>query len=76
MKHTAFLTLRVVSFDAARDQPKKKKGVFRLILEALHRSRREQAERTLRQYRHLIDRAERNILVELNKRNGGRDRVE
>jgi len=34
-----------------------RKSIFAIILDALHHSRRLQAERTLRQYRHLIDRA-------------------
>jgi hypothetical protein len=34
-----------------------RKSLFALIVDALHQSRRLQAERALRQYRHLIDRA-------------------
>jgi hypothetical protein len=34
-----------------------RKSLFALIVDALHHSRRLQAKRTLRQYRHLIDRA-------------------
>jgi hypothetical protein len=53
--------------------PKKKTrrlGFFLGVLQALHHSRRLQAERTLRQYRHLIDQ-ERHRFDQLNI--GGRD---
>ncbi len=42
-----------------------RKDIFTKLLEALYHSRRLQAERTLRQYRHLIAPAQANILREL-----------
>jgi hypothetical protein len=45
-----------------------KRGFFALMLDALHHSRRLQAERTLRRYQHLIGPAQANILRELNAR--------
>jgi len=43
-----------------------------MLLEALYHSRRLEAERTLRRYRHLIAPAQRNILRELNAKDAGR----
>jgi hypothetical protein len=45
-----------------------KRGLVALLLDALHQSRRLQAERTLQRYRHLIGPAQANILRELNAR--------
>jgi hypothetical protein len=58
---------RLVSFEAEREQPKQRKSIFRIIVEALHHSRRLQAERTIHQYRHLIHRAESKGLCEQKK---------
>ena len=76
MRHASFISTKIVSFETAREHPKKRKSIFRIIFEALHHSRRLQAERTLHQYRHLIDKAERNILCELNKRSGAKDHAD
>jgi acetyl-CoA acetyltransferase len=74
MRQAPFIAIELTSQEIAvgRQDSKQgsKKGIFATIFEALHHSRRLQAERTLRQYRHLIDRAERDILRELNKRSG------
>ncbi len=42
-----------------------RRSVFEILLEAMYHSRRLQAERTLRQYRHLIAPAQAKILREL-----------
>ena len=76
MRHAPFIATRLVSFEAEREQPKQRTSIFRIILEALHHSRRLQAERTLQQYRHLIHKAESNILRELNNRSGAKDHVD
>jgi hypothetical protein len=54
MGHAPFITTRLVTLDADRDHLKKRKGIFAIILEALHHSRRLQAERIIRQYHHLL----------------------
>jgi hypothetical protein len=76
MRHAPFIATRFVSLESARERPKPRKSIFRIIFEALHHSRRLQAERTLHQYRHLIHKAENNILRELNKRSGDKDHVD
>jgi len=76
MRHAPFIATRLVLFEAEREQPKQGKSIFRIIFEALHHSRRLQAERTLHQYRHLIHKAESNMLCELNKRSGAKDHVD
>ena len=45
-----------------------RRGFFAMLLEALHHSRRLEADRTLRRYRHLIGPAQANIVRELNAR--------
>jgi hypothetical protein len=76
MRHAPFIATRLVSFETARERPKQRKNIFRIILEALHHSRRLQAERTLHQYRHLIQKAESNSLCALNKCSGAKDHVD
>ena len=76
MRHAPFFATRLVSFGTARERPKPRKSIFRIIFEALHHSRRLQAERTLHQHRHLIHKAENNILGELNKRSGAKEHVD
>jgi hypothetical protein len=44
----------VAAGSSSRKEPRRK-GLFGQLLHALHHSRRLQAERTFRQYRHLID---------------------
>ena len=68
MRQAPFIATELTSHEIAVGRQNSKKGIFAAIFEALHHSRRLQAARTLRQYRHLIDRAERDILRELNKR--------
>lgn len=75
MRHAPFIATRFDSFETARERPKKK-SIFRIIFDALHHSRRLQAERTLHQYRHLIHKAESNTLRELNNRSGAKDHVD
>jgi hypothetical protein len=57
----------------ASESYSRKEGSFGRLLQALHYSRRLQAERTLRQYRHLID----NRWHQFDSRSdvGGRDNV-
>ena len=73
MRHTPST---FVSIPPVNNSCQNKKGVFGLILEALHHSRRLQAERTLRQYRDLMDRAEHSIAAELKLRSEGNQHVE
>ena len=63
MRQAPFMATELTSHEIAVGRQ-----IFAAIFEALHHSRRLQAARTLRQYRHLIDRAERDILREPNKR--------
>lgn len=76
MRDASFIATRLVFFKAEREQPKQQKSNFRIILEALHHSRRLQAERTFHQYRHLIQKAESNNIRELNNRSGAKDHVD
>jgi hypothetical protein len=46
--------MRTHSVEVQRRQRTKRKGFFTRLLEALHRSRRREAIRVLRRYRHLI----------------------
>jgi hypothetical protein len=57
-KITSQLTSETSSQDISPSHRQNRKSLFAQIIDALHRSRRLQAERTLRQYRHLIDRAD------------------
>ena len=68
---TKFVSIRPVS--SAR---RNKKSIFAIILDALHHSRRLQAQRTLRRYRDLIDRAEHRIAAELKLRSGEHQHVQ
>jgi hypothetical protein len=54
MRHAPFIATKFVAFDAERDRPKPRKSIFRIISQALHHSRRLQAERIIRQYHHLL----------------------
>ncbi len=76
MSDAPFIATRFVSFETARERLKKGKNIFRIIFEALHHSRRLQAERTLHQYRHLIPKGREQILRELNKRRTAKDHVD
>lgn len=84
MRHAPFIATRLVSFETSRqwlkqrtrEPPKRRKSIFGTILEALYHSRRLQAERTLNQYRHLIYKADSNIVCESNKSCGTKDHGE
>jgi hypothetical protein len=55
MKHASFPSAEIDSSAlAVSGQTKKTKSLFALILEALHHSRRLQAQLVLWQYRHLV----------------------
>jgi hypothetical protein len=54
MRHASFSTSFVSSTPASSRQISTANNPFALLLDALHRSRRLQAERILGQYRHLI----------------------
>ncbi len=55
MKHASYHMAETVSFEAVlRAQKIIRRNFFAGILAALHDSRRAQAQRVLRQYRHLI----------------------
>jgi hypothetical protein len=53
MRHAQFIAAKLVAF-AERDRPKPRKSIFRIISQALHHSRRLQAESIIRQYHHLL----------------------
>jgi hypothetical protein len=55
MRHALFSTSTFSSPAISEDTPKRR-SLFASLLEALHHSRRLQAQRALRQYRHLIAR--------------------
>jgi hypothetical protein len=62
MRHTSFPSADIVSSaPAISGQTTKTKSQFALVLEALHHSRRLQAQRVLWQYRHLIHDPKSNI---------------
>jgi hypothetical protein len=54
MRHALFSTSIDSSTPVISNRTARRKGVFALVLEALHHSRRLQAERIIRQYRHLL----------------------
>jgi hypothetical protein len=56
MRHALFPTTIISSTPSISPQIPTAKNPFALLLDALHRSRRLQAERILRQHRHLIAR--------------------
>jgi hypothetical protein len=58
MRHASFSTSIVSSPPAISEAKPARKSLFVLVLDALHRSRRLQAERVLAQHRHLIARYE------------------
>ena len=75
MRQAPFIATELPSRQSVLHRQKTEKSIFAVIFEALHHSRHLQAERTLRQYRHLIDKAERDILREPNKRSGASEHV-
>ena len=55
MRHGSYLVAATASHQGAvRDQKTKRRSIFASVLEALHDSRRLQAQHILRQYQHLI----------------------
>jgi hypothetical protein len=58
MKQATFTATELASHQTGLDRQKSTKSIFTVIFEALHHSRRLQAERTFRRYRHLIDRTD------------------
>ena len=72
MRNVLFSANTFVSFESSSPKKISQPSLFRRFLQALHHSRRLQAERTLRQYRHLIDR-ERHRFDQMNI--GGPDDV-
>ena len=56
--------------NSSLDRRSARRGFFAVLLEALHHSRRLQAKRAIRQYRHLIDRTGYRILCGSNARSG------
>jgi hypothetical protein len=54
MQYAPFIATKFVAVDAECDRPKPRENIFRIILQALHHSRRLQAERIIRQYHHLL----------------------
>jgi hypothetical protein len=61
MKQASMIATDLASHQTVLDRRKSAKGIFTIVLEALHRSRRLQAERTLGKYRHLIDKTRQQI---------------
>jgi hypothetical protein len=64
------IAAEIGSRESSLDRRPARKGFFAVLLEALHRSRRIQAQRAIRQHRHLIDRTGQRILRESNARSG------
>ena len=55
MRHASYPAAANASYEAAaRGQKTRRRGILAVVLEALHDSRRSQAARILRQYRHLV----------------------
>jgi hypothetical protein len=77
MRHTPSITAGI-SCDALpeRVRPTRTRSIFRSVIEALHHSRRLQAERVLIQYRHLIDRTEGRFINELYSNAGEHERAD
>ena len=56
MTDASYRTIAIASREAAaRSRQSERRSIFAAILEALHNSRRRQALRIIRQYRHLIE---------------------
>jgi hypothetical protein len=72
MSNALFSASTFISVESSSPKKARRPGFFLLFLQALHHSRRLQAERTLRQYRHLIDQGQHRF-DQLNI--GGRDDV-
>lgn len=51
MRHVPSLATKFVSIHSVSSPRRSKQSIFAIVLDALHRSRRLQAERTVRQYR-------------------------
>jgi len=60
MRHASFSTGIGSSAPAISNRTTRRKGLFASLLEALHHSRRLQARRIIRQYRHLLASSEPN----------------
>jgi hypothetical protein len=58
MKHASFPTVIDSTIEVTARKPSTRWSPFQWLLETLHHSRRLQAQRVLRQYRHLIARRE------------------
>jgi len=54
MRHALFPAVRLTPASVSYDQEIPRKSILASILEALHDSRRHQAQRIIRQYRHLL----------------------
>ena len=57
MAYAPSIATKTNVYDLAQRRRPNRKGLLTLILETLHQTRRLQAQRTLRQYRHLINEA-------------------
>ncbi len=68
MRHAPFADAQIVPQKPSLALGQTWKRIFAVIIEALHHSRRLQAERFLRQHRDLLDTARRSIVRELNSR--------
>jgi hypothetical protein len=66
--HTEFTDPEIVPTKSPLVPRQARKGIFTVIVEALHYSRRLQAKRVLREHRDLIDAAQRSIFRELSSR--------
>jgi DNA-binding GntR family transcriptional regulator len=58
MKHATYHVTGFSPTSVVASRPSKRRGLFAALFAALHRSRRLQAERVLRQHQHLIARAQ------------------
>ena len=58
MRHATYHVTGFSPTSVVASRPSKRRGLFAALFAALHRSRRLQAERVLRQHQHLIARAQ------------------
>jgi hypothetical protein len=54
MQYAPFIATKFVTVDAECDRPKPRRSIFGIISQALHHSRRLQAEKFIRAHRHLL----------------------
>jgi alpha-D-ribose 1-methylphosphonate 5-triphosphate synthase subunit PhnG len=71
MRHATYHVTEFSSTPVVAGRPSKRRGLFAALFAALHRSRRLQAERILRQHQHLIARAQERDHARAQEREAG-----